>query len=126
MEMELELEMEMEKRATETQPRAEGGRREAGDEREQPGKTEKTEKGGRRDATSSTDGGGGGDSTRGGGGVAAGANERTPSSTEKKEARIRGENGLQEMKIEEGILEAPLHWGEQMPAPGGDRPHLKR
>lgn len=35
----------------------------------------------------------GGTRLGGGGGVAAGANERTPSSTEKKEARIRGEDG---------------------------------
>jgi hypothetical protein len=70
----------MEKRVTETQPRARGRNLEEGDEMRRRGPR---------------------------GGVAAGANEWTPSSTEKKEARIRGmdgcpkacdRTGLQEMK----------------------------
>lgn len=63
------------------------------------------------------------------GGVAAGANERTPSSsTEKKEARIRAEDGLQEMKtgwcrLRWAFWRHPFIGGEQMPAPGGTAVH---
>lgn len=111
----------MEKRATETQPRAGGGRREAGDEREQPRKTEKTEKGGRRDATSSTDGGGGGCS---GGLQREQTNGPLLLQQKIKEARIRAEDGLQEMKTgwcrpRWAFWRHPFIGGEQMPAPGG-------
>lgn len=117
--------MEMEKRATETQPRAGGGRREAGDEREQPRKTEKTEKGGRRDATSSTDGGGGGCS---GGLQREQTNGPLLLQQKIKEARIRAEDGLQEMKTgwcrpRWAFWRHPFIGGEQMPAPGGTAVH---
>lgn len=118
----------MEKRATETQPRAGGGRREAGDEREQPERLKRLKKEGdemRRRRPMGVEG-----DARGG---CSGSKRTDPFFFNRKERGAnpsgRRPSGDEDWVVPSamGILEAPLHWGGADARPRGDRrPHLKR